>query len=187
MAGAYGILRVSGLLRTSSGWGCNPRFFKPNIRSPVLLNKSPANPPTMAQHKTMMPPTIPVMTSAVSNCAGPIQAPIEAHSFTSPIPIPPIQQKNPKTRLPRPIPNRLWPMPCQPCTQPETATPATRNGRTSQFGMRQLRKSVSVAIARTIRVGHQAIERIYRFASLLRLVVDVRAILRPNRWRGKSS
>src|SRR5437764_10853468 len=45
MAGAYGILRVDGLVRTNSGWGRNPRFAKPKTRSPVPWNKSPRNPP----------------------------------------------------------------------------------------------------------------------------------------------
>jgi hypothetical protein len=37
-------------------------------------------------------------------------------------------------------------------------TPAAKNGSTSQFGMRRLWISVTVAIASRVRIGHHAIE-----------------------------
>src|SRR5580698_4905798 len=64
----------------------------------------------------------------------------------------------PKIAAPTASPERLRPIPLQPWSQPETPIPAIIKGRTSQFGIRRLRRSVNVAIARTIRVGHQAIE-----------------------------
>ena len=54
------------------------------------------------------------------------------------------------------IPIRLYPSPCHPPTQIKTTIPASRNGKTSQFGIRRLRISVNVATARTKTVGHQA-------------------------------
>jgi hypothetical protein len=158
IAGAYGILRVKGLSRTSSGWGRSPRFFNPKIISPVPVNISPTNPPATAQQRAINPPAMPVMTNAVSICDGPIQTPIAAHNFTSPIPIPPIQQRMPKKSAPTAKPSRLCSIPCHPCAQPETTSPATRKGSTSQFGILRLRRSVNVATATTIKVGHQATE-----------------------------
>src|SRR6266702_501105 len=128
------------------------------MRFPVFLNRSPRNPPAAAQQSAMTPPAIPVITSATINCEGPIQAPMAAHNFTSPMPIPPIAPKMPKSRAPSPRPARLCPSPCQPCCQAETAIPEAINGNTSQFGIRRLRRSVKVATARTITVGHHAIE-----------------------------
>jgi hypothetical protein len=157
MAGAYGILRVKGLLRSNSGWGRSPRAFRPKIRSPVLFNNSPINPPLIAQQSAIAPPAIPVITKAVSICEGPIQAPMAAHSFTSPIPMPPIAARMPKNRPPTPRPTRLCISPCHPWIHP-TTSPASRKGSTNQFGMRWLRRSVTVATARTIRVGHHATE-----------------------------
>jgi len=58
------------------------------------------------------------------------------------------------------MPSRLCtiPMPCQLAGANETARPAARNGKTSQFGIRQLRRSVTVATPRTAIVGHHASE-----------------------------
>ncbi len=105
-------------------------------------NNSPRNPPPIAQQRAMTPPAMAVITSAISSCAGPIHAPIAAHSFTSPIPMPPSQQRMPKSRAPSPRPQRLSAIPCQPWSQPDTRTPANRKGSTSQLGMRRLRRSV---------------------------------------------
>jgi hypothetical protein len=60
----------------------------------------------------------------------------------------------------------------------EVITPATRNGSTSQFGIRRLRKSVKVATARTIRVGHHAIECIFTFLSpTLKMGIDLQFVI----------
>ena len=75
--------------------------------SPVPLNKLPRNPPAAAQHSAMTPPAIPVITSATINWDGPIHAPIAAHNFTSPIPIPPMRNNMPNSNAPNPMPARL--------------------------------------------------------------------------------
>ena len=52
----------------------------------------------------------------------------------------------------------LWARPCHPPLIAETTIPASRNGNTSQFGIRRLRRSDIVAVVMAKTVGHQAIE-----------------------------
>src|ERR1700691_4063274 len=64
----------------------------------------------------------------------------------------------------------------------ETATPHTKKGKTSQFGMRRLRTSVNVATLKTITVGHQANECINPapFPVAFKDRAHYAAILQPN-------
>src|SRR5271157_1504681 len=93
--------------------------------------------------------------------------------------------------MPSPRPAKLWPTPCQPKLRPmpgqfwrqgETTIPARRNGSTSQLGMRRLRRSVNVATASTMSVGHQANECIPMLLPPRDLGDSTYiAIVRPNR------
>src|SRR5215472_3719332 len=62
---------------------------------------------------------------------------------------------------PSEAPKTLRPNPCQPPVRPETVSPANRKGSTSQFGIRRVRRSLTVATLTANKVGHQAIECIY--------------------------
>src|ERR1019366_2896945 len=66
--------------------------------------------------------------------------------------------------------------------------PARRNGSTNQFGMRRLRRSVKVATARTMSVGHQANECMpHDPFPLDTREITVKAIDQPNRQTTNSS
>ena len=127
-----------------------PRFLHPKIKLPVPVNKlsqkSPDGSPADGHKSTYDSCQSPVPQI---NCFGPTHAPIAAHSFTSPMPMPPIQARMPNSNAPSPIPSRLWrlPIPCHLAGPNDIRSPATRNGSTSQLGMRRLRKSVKVDTA----------------------------------------
>ena len=71
------------------------RDFRAENQIARVLKQLLKNPPHAAMASAITPPTKPVITSARINCYGPIHAPIAAHSFTSPAPIPPIKKRNP--------------------------------------------------------------------------------------------
>ena len=59
--------------------------------------------------------------------------------------------------------------------------PASRKGKTSQLGMRRLRRSVKVATATTMSVGHKAIECMPAPFDFWATYAGGRAIRRPKR------
>lgn len=124
------------------------------IKSPVPSSERPRERWHAAYTTAMTPPAMAVIASAKKSFPGPIQAPIAAQSFKSPIPMPRTRQNGPARSAATAIPARLLSTPEIP--RPAlTARPATRNGTTSQFGMRRLAISHAVAIARTINIAHQ--------------------------------
>ncbi len=91
------------------------------------------------------PPTRPVSTNAINNWHGPIHAPIAVQSFTSPAPIPPIQKSNPKAKTQAPLLPDSARRHASHAANLKPRPRKAKNGSTSQFGIRRLRRSVKVA------------------------------------------
>ncbi len=95
MAGAYGILRFSKSSSELSGSPPIPLCFPAKNQTARVQQQLPENLVIGDPAQNHDSPGQAVKNTAQNICTGPIQAPIAAHSFTSPPPMPPNQKRKP--------------------------------------------------------------------------------------------